>query len=371
MSVHQRKDGRWFVQYREGEKLKREFFGRGLDAEKKAIERNNALNLHEYRTGNDERKLSPTFSELANAYLESRANYMQPSSLSALLYKLESVISPELGHIQVAQITHYRIDQFVAKRLKAGKKKTTIHRDLTDIQAILNWGVKRKFILRNPLIGYEKPKRDDEIIQPPSQDEIKSILKHSPAHLVRAINICYYTGLRPGVSELLGLKWDDVDLTAGTIFIRSAQKNGLKFRVIPLHPSFCLQLESWKKEDVELKCGFIIHYGGKRIDSLKKSYASAKKKAGVTRRLPLYSLRHAFATTLLQNNADLKATSELLGHSRPDTTMRVYQHVRPELHRDAIRHLPDISLGSPVNLPVSVKNNATDTIGHTNVCPEI
>jgi integrase len=46
---------------------------------------------------------------------------------------------------------------------------------------------------------------------------------------------------------------------------------------------------------------------------------------------------------MLQNNADLKATSELLGHSRPDTTMRVYQHVHPEVHRDAISHLVDIS----------------------------
>lgn len=57
----------------------------------------------------------------------------------------------------------------------------------------------------------------------------------------------------------------------------------------------------------------------------------------------LYDVRHAFATSALASGADMKAVSEILGHSRPDTTMRVYQHVDAIQHKAAIDRLPDPS----------------------------
>ncbi len=62
----------------------------------------------------------------------------------------------------------------------------------------------------------------------------------------------------------------------------------------------------------------------------------------MTRRLRPYDFRHAFASRILGGHADLKSTSELLGHSRPDTTIRVYQHTINDLHKDAIDRLPTI-----------------------------
>ncbi len=50
----------------------------------------------------------------------------------------------------------------------------------------------------------------------------------------------------------------------------------------------------------------------------------------------MYDLRHAFATHLLENGADLKSVSEILGHASPDMTMRVYQHVSSDLKRKAV-----------------------------------
>jgi hypothetical protein len=180
MSVHQLKDGRWIVCYRNGEKKLREYFGRGIDAEQQAIARNAELNLNEYHRKTDPRRqVCPTFSALASAYLESRAVHMQPSTLSSLLYKLTSVVSPKIGHLLASQVTPYRMDQYVAKRIRDGKTKSTVHRDLTDIMAILNWGVKRGILLRNPLMGYEKPKRDDEVIMPPTPEEARRIIAHA------------------------------------------------------------------------------------------------------------------------------------------------------------------------------------------------
>ncbi len=356
MSVHQLKDGRWIVAYRSGKKYLREYFGRGIEAEKKARERNEQLGLNEYHRQSDPRQnLSPCFFELINAYLSSRSIHMQQSTINALKYKLNAIILPDLGQLQAINITPDRIDKYVQSRLSEGKSKSTVHRDLSDIMAILNWSVKRGYLLRNPLAGYEKPKRDDEIIIPPSSEESKKIMAHAADHLVRALSICYYTGLRPGASELFGIKWTDIGWDNRTILIRSAKKGGIRSRVVPLHESFLDQLRKWHALDGHEN--EIIQYHGQPISSLKKSFASAKRRAGITRRLPLYSFRHAFASIVLSGNADLKSTSEILGHSRPDTTLRIYQHTNQDMHRAVVDLLPGLDYGKSDDLPGDKSND--------------
>lgn len=364
MSVNKLPDGRWIVQYPNPDKKKqprlvREYFGRGAEAELHAIERNRDLGLSDKKISHKDRVLSPLFSELANAYLESRVNHIQPSTLSSMLYRLASVINPAIGALQAVKITPNVIDAYVRKRLTAGRKRSTVHRELSDIMAILNWSVKRRLLLTNPLHGYEKPSRDDAILQPPSISEVRQIIANAPPHLVRALTICYYTGLRPGKSELLNLTWREVDFETRTIMIRSAKKGGLKFRQIPLGDDFLTKLVEWKGKDNHEN--EIIQFHGKPIKSLKKSFATAKTKAGITRRIPMYSFRHAFATVLLQGGADLKATSELMGHSRPDTTMRIYQHTQSSMYVSAINKIE--SLTSPVLC-------AGNPSGNTAVLPE-
>ena len=340
MSVHQLKDGRWIIQYRAGEKYKREYFGRGLEAETKARARSDELSPRPYirRTSPDP---APIFEKLANEYLTARMGSMEESSINALHYKLKGIILPELGNNQALRINPHRIDQYVNKRLKDGVKKTTIHREISDIQAIMNWAVSRGYIKQNPLAGYKKPTRDDEIIQPPTQKEVKEILRHSPEHLIRALIISYYTGLRPGRKELFVLKWIDINWEQKTILVRSAQKGGPSFRVVPIHPAFLRSLKSWYKKTPD-KDGLIVHYKGASIKSIKRSFQTAKKKAGIHRRLTPYSFRHAFATDSLAAGADFKSISEILGHSRPDTTTRVYQHTNMAMRRRAINKLPSL-----------------------------
>lgn len=338
MSIHQLKDGRWIVIYRSGSKHKKEYFGRGIDAQKKALERNEELHLNQYQKGGIPKALTPTFVDLANAYTQSRSSHMQPVSLKNLMYKLHSVIIPAIGHLKAMSITPAIMDRYVRNRLSLGRKRTTVHRELSDIMAVMSWATKRRLIDHNPLSGYEKPPRDDEILAPPSVEEIRAILKFSPDHLVRALTICYYTGLRPGRSELLGLTWDDVDFEKDQILIRSAKKGGLRFRAVPLADRFRENLLAWREADKGLGCVVkeIIRYKGQPVASLKHSFTTAKRKAGITRRLPMYAFRHAFATALLESGADLKATSELMGHTRPDTTMRIYQHTKAGLYKKAI-----------------------------------
>ena len=357
MSVHQLPDGRWCVQYKADGKLKREYFGRGPEAEKQARERNAALPLRSWNRRTPEPG-GVWFSDLAQAYLDAMAANLQEDSRRNLVWKLNSIIIPQIGKRRAIQITPDVIDQYVKTRLAAGRtlkdksirypKRTTIHRELSDISAILNWAVERRYITHNPIAKYRKPKRDDEVIQPPTQDEIAALMAVAPSWLVRALCLSYYTGIRPGRAELLKRKWADVNWTANTIWVESARKGGLRTRQIALHPDLHSLLKTWQDQDKSLKAmpETIIHYKGKPIGTVKHSWATAKRKAKIIRRLRPYDLRHAFATHALRESADLKAVSELLGHSRPDTTIRIYQHGSVDMQRQAVNKLPSVILGN-------------------------
>lgn len=359
MAVSRLPDGRWVVYYNDkssGRRIK-EYFGRGIDAEKAARQRNDALGyglrlppspIH-----------SPTVTELAQEYITARGATMAPASLLALSTKLAAVILRHLGHLRAAALTHARLDRYVAERLgewcrgdeSTGRhpKLTTIHRELTDLQAILNWSVRRDLLRANPVAGYRKPQRDDDRIAPPTADEVARLLACASEHLRRALAISYYTGLRPGAVELLRLTWHDVDLEAGIITIIGARKGGPAWRRVPIHPALLEMLRRWR--GTARNGDPIIAWRGRSTEKLKRSWRTALRRAGIERRLRPYDLRHAFATHLLESGADPKSVSELLGHSRIDTTLRIYQHTTSDLHRATVARLPNIDVGHTADVP--------------------
>jgi site-specific recombinase XerD len=99
---------------------------------------------------------------------------------------------------------------------------------------------------------------------------------------------------------------------------------------------------SFTKEDQNISSVPVVHYRLKPVASLKRSWKTAKIRANITRRLRLYDLRHAFVTYALEAGADLKAVSEIAGHSRLDTTLRFYQHVLKDQHRQVVNKIPDV-----------------------------
>ena len=147
MSVHQLTDGRWFVQYldklRPGKK-KREYFGRGEKAEIKARKYNESLALKK-RGSRKKDNHSAFFVDLVNEYATARLAHIQETTLENFMYKMKGVILPQLGRIRAMNITPKRLDAYVKNRLKT-VKKTTIHRELSDIRAVLNWAVRRRLI---------------------------------------------------------------------------------------------------------------------------------------------------------------------------------------------------------------------------------
>ncbi len=335
MSVHQLKDGRWLCRYPKGKdpdrpKTNKKYFGRGVDAERAAHEFNEMLGLEKKKV-----QRSPVFLELVNEYLSAKEHTIAKSTFTNFCIKMEGVISPRIGHIQVHKLTPAKMDEYVSERSKS-VKTTTIHRELSDIRAVIRWAVSRRLIASNPLEWFSLPKRDDARIQPPTKAEFEAILACAAPHLKRAMLISYHTGLRPGKEELLPLPWNAVDFVGKTLTVMSADKGGIPVRMIPLNKTILGYLEKWYEDDKKSEMHYLIHYQGRKIDRLSKAWNAAKKRAKVLRRIRMYDIRHCFITTLLENGADLKSVSEIAGHASPEMTMKIYQHVSNDLKRKAV-----------------------------------
>ncbi|MDT0554045.1 site-specific tyrosine recombinase/integron integrase [Urechidicola vernalis] len=182
-----------------------------------------------------------------------------------------------------------------------------------------------------------------------SQDEVINLIRCTKNLKHRAIiAFLYSSGMRIG--ELINLELKDIDINRFQVFVRNSK--GRKDRYVSLAESFKPLLLNYvntyepKKYFVEGKPSVKYTAGSVRL-FLKKSAESA----GIKKRVTPHCLRHSYATHLLEHGTDIRLIQELLGHSRPETTM-IYTHV-------SNKSLMTIS--NP--LDVAVKNYATKKTG--------
>ena len=366
MAVMQRKDGRWCVYYKVDGKKKWEYFGRGPEGEEKARQRDKALGFGE--------KADPDavlFSDVARAYVKAKTSGgMNDNSLRMLKIRLEANILPTLGNLVATSITYDDLDRYVDTRKnsvrvrgtdekgrpkkRVGVKLSTINRELTDIKAILNFGVKRRppMIAFNPVRDYQKPGDADlEIIDPPTVDEADKIMAAASEHLRRAIRLSWFLGLRPGAVELMPLTWTDVNWKAGHVRVESARKGSAdrrraRIRRVPVIKEFLDEMRTWWEADEKKDDLAIIRYHGKPVKNIHRAWWGALDRAGIKRRIRLYDIRHAFVTRAIESGVDIKALAEVVG-SNPATLMKFYQHVTTARHRAAVESIPFWSPSGP------------------------
>lgn len=170
--------------------------------------------------------------------------------------------------------------------------------------------------------------------------EVESILAAttSPTYLAM-FRTAYATGLR--LAELCALEVTHIDAANGVIRVHAGK--GSKDRLVMLSPRLLDWLrEYWREVRPPGPELFVLSTGRPPCRrSVQRAFELAKKRAGVTRRVSVHDLRHAFATHLLEGGVDLRRVQLLLGHTKIDTTTR-YLHISPA----GIRGTP-----SPVDLP--------------------
>jgi integrase len=337
MSVCTRADGTVFVQYVAGGKRQRKYFGKGENALVRATD----FNLTRERPS--EAKAGPTFGDIAVAYLTARQITATASTYRSLWHKFNANILPVLGNHYAAALTPEIIDRYVATR-RQSVRMATVRQDITYIIAALRFAVSRKLIGENPIAGYSKPTSDNRTIMPISTEQLSRLTGVAPEHLRRAIMLSYYLGLRPGAIELLALRWSAVNWSAGTVLIESAKKGGVVRREVPISQS--LPLHDWYEADGRPTDATIITFRGRRIYAVQSSWESAKRKAGITGKVPLYAIRHSFVSALLHSGIDAQTISGISGHSI-STLLTHYAHYSNRSKQVAIEALPTLHpLGS-------------------------
>ncbi len=210
-------------------------------------------------------------------------------------------------------------------------------------------------VARNVRMGTPRPRR----FEPLTAEEARALLTATDGHRLSALfELALRTGLRKG--ELLGLRWEDLDLTGGTASIRRTlqRTNSAGLTALPTKthsserrialPTECLhslkqhrdrQAQGGKAAgNVWKASGYVFtRPDGSPIEgaTLTRHFNALLRRAAL-RRIRFHDLRHSAATLLLEQGVELVVIKELLGHAHIGVTATVYAHVRLRLQRDAI-----------------------------------
>ena len=127
------------------------------------------------------------------------------------------------------------------------------------------------------------------------------------------------------------------------LWMPCAQKNRKRDarREVPISPHIMPALNAWRKQDMKEGQEYVIHYGGKPVRSISKAWHGALRRAGISRRIRPYDLRHCFASTLLAEQADSKSVAEIMWHD-VKMLLSTYQHIDRAQKRKAIDKMPNI-----------------------------
>ncbi|MCY8232821.1 site-specific tyrosine recombinase XerD [Priestia endophytica] len=274
-----------------------------------------------------ERGLAPNTIESYKRDLVKYAEYLK---------KVETVSSFE-------EVTREHIIAFMRYMMENGKSSKTIARHVASIRSFHQFLLREHIVDKDPSVHIETPQVERTLPKVLSPDEVEALLtapdestpfgKREKAML----ELLYATGIR--VTELMNLNVEDVHMTMG--FVRCIGK-GDKERIVPMGKMASEALQKYIEEsrpkllkrNQKEEALFLNHHGRRLTRQgfwkiLKKLALSAQ----IEKELTPHTLRHSFATHLLENGADLRAVQEMLGHADISTT-QIYTHVTKKRLKD-------------------------------------
>jgi len=228
----------------------------------------------------------------------------------------------------IEQIKRKDFSSFTKHLYKKDLNSSTIVRKIASIKGFFKFLCFKRNIQSNPAISINSPKVPKRLPKVLTINEIEKILKNDLNSLEYAIvELLYSSGVR--VSELSELKYNNVDIKNRLIKVFG---KGSKERIIPINKKCSEILKNYlkKREIISLKYNnpenFFLKDDGKKI-TRQFVYKIIKKQGEVlNKQISPHTIRHSFATHLLEGGADLRVVQELLGHSSIVTT-QLYTHV--------------------------------------------
>ncbi|WP_040208253.1 site-specific tyrosine recombinase XerD [Neobacillus jeddahensis] len=234
------------------------------------------------------------------------------------------------------EVQRFHIVQFLNFLKEQGKSSKTLARHIASIRAFHQFLLRERATNQDPSVQIDTPKQERTFPKVLSLQEVEVLLDapnlddHYGIRDKAMIELLYATGIR--VSELIALEIEDIHLTMG--FIRCSG-TGNKERILPIGraalEAIKHYLDNGRSQFVTTKHrdnALFLNHQGHRLtrQGFWKILKKLAKEAGIQKELTPHTLRHSFATHLLENGADLKSVQEMLGHADISTT-QIYTSV--------------------------------------------
>lgn len=281
--------------------------------------------------------------------------------------QIKTHILPEIGHILLKDLTTDDIQTFYINMVKEGLAPATVRKNHQILNTSLKQAVANHLINSNPATNAVVPKLGDQVARAMTEEEMDIFLAaletiKGPFKTRRVWQVIFLTLLGTGLrlGEGLALRWGNVNLRKRTANVeetlKRTKKEGLIFtdpktkksrREVPLpaEAAFALRLHRIHQARFRLASGeeyqnqnlVFCTSKGTPIEprGLIRAFHRIRDNAKLPKDLTVHSLRHTYATRLLELGVSLKVVSELMGHSNIATTANIYSHVLPKIKTEA------------------------------------
>ena len=363
-SIRKRKDGRWEDRYTAGRdpETGKQIFKNVLGKTQAEVKEKLKAAIELAGKIDVTRSDDFTLAQWLRYWLDNYGQvYLRPASQTNYEGFLKNQISHDkIGEIKIKNLTTHEL-QFFFNRMResgrvqrkesekkpAGLKAKSIRNMYFFMSHALDRAVTEKLIVENPAKGCVLPKKEQPDIKTLPLEDLKKFFEEARRSGVFEL---YYTELSTGLrrGELLGLKWDDLDFNANSIYVHcqitrvdgKVQESPLKTKNAYRQIIVAADVMKMLKEKQEREHGF-SHYvfssptgGPISPDSVLNMLHRVLKRAGLEQ-VRFHDLRHTFATMEIQNGVDVKTLSGLLGHYSAGFTLDTYGHITPAMKQDA------------------------------------
>lgn len=356
----------WFVVSagKDEEGKRRQIKRRGFKTEKEALrEMRKLLQQVDDNTYIKDTKLK--YSDfLEGEWLASKALKLRPVTLGTYTLNIKRHIVPYFKEQEISKITTQMIEKFYAH---LATKSGLSERSILDIHKILKSSFKtankRRYISYNPVADAEAPKVPRKEMAVWNLEETTRFLKQTESSkLYLVFLIALTTGMRQ--SEILGLRWKDIDFDEGVLNVRQTlshdgkhliteTKTKSSLRTISLTEKLAAELKKHEKtinmerlaagEDYRDHNLVVCTRVGTPLNprNVLREFYRLMKKAKVPK-IRFHDLRHTVATLMLSRNINPKIVKEILGHSDIRVTLDTYSHVLPSVHKETAKQFGEM-----------------------------
>ena len=267
-------------------------------------------------------------------YLEVEKN---ASSHTITNYRIDlKEFSGSIKDKPLEDITHVDIRLFLARMKEKNFSKRTVARKMACLRSFFRFLCREGYIKSSPASGLKTPKLDRKLPLFLDVNEVTRLIESPDVSDVyglrdRAILETFYSsGIR--VSELVGLNKENIDFIGGVLKVYG---KGKKERLAPIGDRALRAIRNYLEKlgaaDIKEKKAVFINKSGRRMSdrAVRRVVEKYIHKTSLRKGISPHSLRHSFATHLLDRGADLRSVQELLGHANLSTT-QIYTHITTE-----------------------------------------